>query len=76
MGLLEKGFLTAVGAFLVYEALSSEFKRSFKESFNLHHGEAGVIATILGALSNDPHMVGVGTGLMATDLQDAEKWFN
>lgn len=70
------GIGVGFGAYVLYELLPSNVKRVIKESFNIHHGALGVIASALGISTNNPKLIGVGAGLVITDLQDKDEWFN
>lgn len=73
---ISTGFWIGIGAFVIYELLSPQIKAEIKSIFNVHHGELGALASVLGVLTNNPKLTGAGAGLMFTDLQDEDQWFN
>jgi hypothetical protein len=58
-----------------YESLSSEKKAEWDSSRWLHHGAIGLLLAIRESKKNRPFLVGLGRGLMISDLQDQSEWF-
>lgn len=68
-----------VGAVVLSEAyeryVSPANKQRWQDFVGIHHGEAGVLATLGGIATNSPGLVYSGLGLAAHDHNDAGKWF-
>ncbi|GEM_PF-2531880 len=60
----------------LYKRFASPEQKARWEGFvKMHHGEAGVIMTALGALIRSPNLAMAGIGLMLHDREDKNKWF-
>ena len=59
-----------------YRWLTTRKQKNRWEGFiKTHHGEAGIIAAVVGALTRSPTLMGMGIGLAIHDRGDASKWF-
>lgn len=59
----------------VYEKLSPETKRNWKKTYDFHHGEAGVLMFLGGAVSKNLGLAAFGAGLVMDDWGDKHLWF-
>jgi len=57
-----------------YESLPPEKKAAWDSSRWLHHGAIGLLLVIRESKKDRPFLVGLGRGLMISDLQDQSKW--
>ncbi len=61
----------------LYETLlTPQDKKEWKKQFSIHHGEAGVLAFVVGVLGKMPRLAAFGLGLAADDWKDRNKWFH
>jgi len=58
-----------------YQQSTTEERRRWDREQVVHHGEVGCLAAALGLLTRSPNMLCAGLGLIASDAQDADKWF-
>ena len=67
------------GAILIAEAYKRyttvEQKSQWEGFVKTHHGEAGALIGIAGALTKSPAIASMGVGLMVHDIDDYKKWF-
>ena len=69
-------FLAGLAVPKLYEKLvPSEEKRKWERRIGLHHGEAGVLMLLGGAVTRNPGLSAFGTGLIIQDWKDRSKWF-
>jgi len=72
--------LGIVSTFVVAEVYkryaTPQQKRNWENFAKMHHGEAGAIMTVTGAVAKSPALIGSGLGLMFHDRKDSNKWFN
>lgn len=59
----------------IYERLSPETKKLWKTKYDLHHGEAGVLMLLGGAVTRNSGLSAFGAGLIIDDWKDRNKWF-
>lgn len=59
----------------IYEKLSPESKDEWKKNYPVHHGEAGVLMLIGGAITKNSGLAAFGAGLVIDDWQDRKEWF-
>ena len=75
----EKAAIGGLGVFALAEAYrlltTPEQKKRWEGFVKTHHGEAGVIIAIIGALARYPTLIGIGAGLAIHDIDDALEWF-
>lgn len=57
-----------------YEACSPEKKEVWKSNRWLHHGAVGELLVIRKSRKHKSFLVGLGKGLMNSDLQDSNEW--
>ena len=79
MGRLTKDDAFLVGLLLpkLYEAfMTSQEKKEWKNQYPFHHGEAGVLAFLVGIFGKMPRLATFGLGLAVDDWKDRNKWFN
>jgi len=67
--------LAGLAAPKVYEKLSQESKSGWKKKYPAHHGEAGVLMLIGGAISRNSGLAAFGAGLVIDDWKDRSEWF-
>ena len=71
--------LALAGSYLLAEAYerytSPQFKASWHNAVRSHHGEWGILGTLLGILTGSPALTSAGLGLAYHDRKDAGKWF-
>jgi len=67
------------GAYLVAEGYKKfttpEEKHDWESKVKTHHGEVGLLAGVLGALTGNYGVAAAGLGLALHDIDDAKKWF-
>ena len=68
-------FLAGLAAPKLYQKLSPEKKSNWKKKYPLHHGEAGVLMLLGGAVTRNPGLSAFGAGLVIDDWKDRNKWF-
>jgi hypothetical protein len=69
-------FIGAILAAVAYDKLvPHQSKMNWQNSVGMHHGEAGVLALVAGALTKSPALAAAGLGLAVHDRKDAPKWF-
>ena len=68
-------FLAGLAAPKLYEKLAPEAKSNWKKKYALHHGEAGVLMLLGGAVTRNPGLSAFGAGLVIDDWKDRNKWF-
>ncbi len=68
-------FLAGLTAPKIYERLSPETKKLWKEKYDLHHGEAGVLMLVGGAVTRNSGLSAFGAGLIIDDWNDRYEWF-
>ena len=68
-------FLAGLAAPKIFEQLSPETKSLWKKKYDLHHGEAGVLTLLGGAVTINPGLSAFGTGLIIDDWKDKDEWF-
>jgi len=59
----------------IYEKLSPEEKNNWKEKFDFHHGEVGILMIVGGAIARNPGLSAFGAGLVIDDWEDRDEWF-
>lgn len=68
-----------VGVYVVAEAYKRyaipQQKRQWENFAKMHHGKAGALMTIAGAVTKSPTLIGSGLGLMFHDRNDSSIWF-
>ncbi|MFW9943947.1 MAG: hypothetical protein ACFFB7_03030 [Candidatus Sifarchaeia archaeon] len=66
----------SLGEYIVdkYEAYSPEKKENWNSNRWLHHGAVGELLVIRGRKKSKPFLIGLGKGLMKSDLQDLSDW--
>jgi hypothetical protein len=71
--------LFLIGGYVVAELYKKyatpEEKRKWENFVNMHHGEAGVLMTAVGILTQSPRLAATGVGLLLHDYKDQDKWF-
>ncbi len=67
--------LAGLAAPKLYEKISLESKSEWKKKYPLHHGEAGVLMLIGGAISRNLGLSAFGAGLVIDDWKDRNEWF-
>lgn len=66
----------AIGLAVLYEKYATpQEKTNWENQVKVHHGEVGVLAFLLGVLTDSPRLTAVGAGLALHDVKDASKWF-
>lgn len=68
-------FLAGLTLPKLYERLPSEVKNTWKKKYDVHHGEAGVLMWLGGALAMNPGLSAFGAGLVIDDWKDKSDWF-
>ena len=68
-------FLAGLTAPKLYERLPPESKKEWKKNYPGHHGEAGILMLIGGAISKNSGLAAFGAGLVLDDWQDRKEWF-
>jgi hypothetical protein len=65
-----------LGKYIVdkYEILSPEKKEAWDRRRWLHHGVVGELVVIRATKKGKAFLIGLGKGLMQSDLQDADEW--
>ena len=65
-----------LGKYIVdtYEASSPEKKEEWTSNRWLHHGAVGELLVLRGTKKSNSFLVGLGKGLMNSDMQDKEDW--
>jgi hypothetical protein len=65
-----------IGRYFVnqYQACSSQSRDLWWTVRWLHHGALGELLVARGKKKHKPFIIGLGRGLMATDLQDKDEW--
>lgn len=67
----------AVGLAVLYDKyVTPEEKKEWENKIKMHHGEIGVLASLVGILTKSPRLTAVGVGLTAHDWDDRNNWFN
>ena len=69
-------FLAGLTAPKLYEKLPDDQKEDWKKKYPIHHGEAGVLMMIGGALTKNHGLAAFGAGLMIEDWKDRSEWFH
>lgn len=66
----------------LWDSLSNDTKKGIKKKIDVHHGEIGVLTTLLGYILSSlsekekgEFLKGFGETLMIDDIQDIGKWF-
>jgi len=59
----------------LYEKLSTEDKNYWKEKFDIHHGEAGILMILGGTITRNHGLSAFGIGLVIDDWKDRDMWF-
>ena len=67
--------LAGLAAPKLYEKLTSESKSEWKKKYPLHHGEAGVLMLVGGAIARNSGLAAFGAGLVIDDWKDRNEWF-
>jgi hypothetical protein len=67
--------LAGLAAPKLYEKLTPESKSEWKKKYPLHHGEAGVLMLVGGAIARNSGLAAFGAGLVIDDWKDRNEWF-
>lgn len=66
----------AVGLAIIYDKyLTPEEKSNWENKVKMHHGEVGILALLVGILTDSPRLAAVGAGFTLHDINDVNKWF-
>ena len=81
----ENGAEIAKASIESWKSLSDDGRKAIKQNIDVHHGEIGVVAAILGEILSysenqdmrdaGEFLKGFGKNLVADDIKDIEKWF-
>jgi len=69
-------FLGAIAVAEIYRRYTTDDeKQDWENKVQIHHGEIGALAAILGVLTGHYGAAATGLGLALHDVDDAQKWF-
>jgi hypothetical protein len=69
-------FLGAIGLAVIYDKYATpDDKANWENRVKMHHGEVGLLAFLVGMLTDSPRLTAVGAALALHDINDANKWF-
>lgn len=71
----EDGFELGLVATQLWRAADPQPGKIYLDGYRIHHGEAGVVMAVLGAVADAPGLVGFGMALALDDAGDSSQWF-
>ena len=72
---LGEGFAAGVAVTQAWRAVKPHPDKIYLGGHRVHHGEAGIVLALFGAVANMPRLIGFGTALAVDDIADASQWF-
>lgn len=71
----EGGFKLGLVVTQLWRSAGSPPGKVYLDGYRIHHGEAGVVLAVLGAVVDAPALAGFGTALALDDAGDSSQWF-